>query len=108
FSFPVSGKAGAFTLTVSFAVTVTVLPPPPPSAVPPVITSALTASGTVGILFSYQIATSNNPTSFGASPLPLGLSVNTASGAITGTPTATGTTNVTLSATNSGGTGTAI
>ena len=36
---------------------------------PSAITSALTASGTAGTAFSYQITASNNPTSFGASPL---------------------------------------
>src|SRR5262249_57305866 len=66
----------------------------------PVITSPLTASGTKGVAFSYTIAASNNPTSFTASPLPAGLSVNTSTGVISGTPTGTGTTNVTITASN--------
>jgi hypothetical protein len=75
---------------------------------PPVITSAITANGTVGSAFSYQIAATNTPTSFGATGLPGGLSVNTTTGAISGTPTgAGGTSAVTLSATNGVGTGTA-
>jgi hypothetical protein len=75
---------------------------------PPVITSATSANGTVGSAFSYQIAATNTPTSFGASGLPAGLSVNTGTGLISGTPTgAGGTSTVTLSATNSSGTGTA-
>src|SRR5262249_33694153 len=53
-----------------------------PSGTPPVITSAGTASGTVGVAFTYQITATNGPTSFGASPLPAGLSVNTANGVI--------------------------
>jgi len=74
---------------------------------PPVITSASTANGTVGSAFSYQIAATNTPTSFGATGLPAGLSVNTTTGLISGTPTgAGGTSTVTLSATNSVGTGT--
>jgi PKD repeat protein len=73
-----------------------------------VITSRNTASGTVGIAFSYQITATNNPTSYGAAPLPGGLSVNTATGLISGTPTTPGTTQVTLSATNAAGTGTEI
>ncbi len=77
------------------------------SPAPPVITSATTASGTVGIAFSYQIAATNSPTSYGATGLPAGLSVNSASGLISGTPTAAGTSMVTLSATNAGGTGNA-
>ena len=79
----------------------------PPGAAP-VITSRNTASGTVGIAFSYQITATNNPTSYGAAPLPGGLSVNTATGLISGTPTTPGTTQVTLSATNAAGTGTEI
>ncbi len=73
----------------------------------PVITSATTASGAVNQAFSYQITASNSPTSYNATGLPAGLSVNTGTGAITGTPTGAGTTSVTLSATNAGGTGTA-
>src|SRR6266487_4641130 len=73
---------------------------------PPVITSPGTATGTVGVAFSYQITATNNPTSYGASSLPPGLTVNTATGLISGTPTTAGTYPVTISATNSGGTGT--
>jgi hypothetical protein len=74
---------------------------------PPVITGAATASGTVGVSFSYQITATNSPTSFGATGLPAGLLVNTGTGLISGTPTAAGTSTVTLSATNSAGPGTA-
>jgi hypothetical protein len=73
----------------------------------PVITSSTTATGTVGSAFSYQITATNSPTSYNATGLPAGLTVNTSTGAISGTPTAAGTSNVTISATNSGGTGTA-
>jgi hypothetical protein len=77
-----------------------VLPPPP------VITSGTTATATTGAAFTYQIAATNSPTSFGANGLPSGLGVN-ASGLISGTATATGTSNVTISAINAGGTGSA-
>lgn len=84
------------------ALTLTVTQPTPA----PVVTSAQTASGTVGTAFSYQITATNSPTSFGATGLPAGLSVNTTSGLISGTPSTSGTSNITVSATNSGGTGT--
>ena len=73
----------------------------------PAITSSPSASGTVGAAFNYQITASNSPTSYNATGLPAGLSVNTSTGDITGTPSAAGTTSVNLSATNSSGTGTA-
>jgi hypothetical protein len=69
----------------------------------PVITSPLTAAGTVGTAFSYQISASGAPTSFGASGLPAGLSNNSATGLISGTPSIAGTNNVTISATNASG-----
>src|SRR5438105_879620 len=77
-------------------------------AAKPVITSPLTATGSVGVAFSYQITATNSPTSFNATGLPAGLSVNTANGVISGTPTGpAGTASVTISATNANGTGTA-
>ncbi|HEX7653018.1 MAG TPA: tandem-95 repeat protein, partial [Verrucomicrobiae bacterium] len=74
---------------------------------PPGITSALAATGTNGSAFSYTITASNSPTSFGASGLPLGLGVNTVNGLISGTPTTFGSFNVTISATNAYGVGSA-
>jgi hypothetical protein len=73
---------------------------------PPLITSGVTANGVQGDLFSYQIVAANSPTSYNATGLPDGVTVNTDNGLISGTPTVTGTFNITLSATNSGGTGT--
>ena len=72
-----------------------------------VITSATTASGKVGNPFSYQITATGAPTSYGATGLPAGLTVNSGTGLISGTPTVAGTSTVTLSATNSIGTGNA-
>jgi len=77
------------------------------SALAPVITSATSASVTVGSVFSYQITGTNAPSSYRATGLPAGLAVNTGTGWISGTPTAAGTWNVTPSASNSGGTGSA-
>jgi hypothetical protein len=73
----------------------------------PVITSAATATGTVNTAFSYQISATNAPTSYGAGGLPAGLTVNTATGLISGIPTGTGTTNATITATNGAGTASA-
>ena len=71
----------------------------------PVITSAATASGTVGKAFSYQIAATNGATSYGVTGLKAGLTVNAKTGVISGTPTAAGTYQMTLYAYNSAGTG---
>ena len=73
----------------------------------PVIASATSATGMVGTAFSYQIKASNAPTAYSATELPVGLSVSTTSGFISGTPTAAGTFPVMVSATNAAGTGTA-
>ncbi|MFA5976377.1 MAG: putative Ig domain-containing protein [Elusimicrobiota bacterium] len=78
-----------------------------PPASPPVITSTTTATGSVGTAFSYQITATNSPTSYSATGLPSGLSINTSLGTISGIPAAAGISTVTLRATNSAGTGTA-
>jgi hypothetical protein len=72
----------------------------------PVINSPLTANATQGTAFSYQITTTANPpaTSYSASPLPTGLTVDTTTGLISGTPSVAGTVNITITATNAGGT----
>lgn len=84
----------------------TAQPNPGPSATPPAITSALTAAGTVGAAFSYQIAASNSPTSFAATGMPNGFTVS-ATGLISGTPTSAAVSQISISATNGSGTGTA-
>jgi fibronectin type 3 domain-containing protein len=76
-------------------------------AAPPTITSAISASGTAGTAFHYQITASNAPTSYAAAGLTAGLTINAATGLISGTPTSAGTSTVRLSATNASGTGNA-
>ncbi|HBF88870.1 MAG TPA: hypothetical protein DDX39_09535 [Bacteroidales bacterium] len=74
-----------------------------PIGAAPVITSSLTANGTVGSAFTYTITATNTPTSYSASGLPSWASFNTSTGEISGTPDATATTNVTIGATNGSG-----
>ena len=75
-----------------------------PTPIPPTITSTNAFSGTVGVAFSNDItATGDAPIAFSGTALPGGLSV-ASGGAITGTPTAAGTFNATLTATNAAGT----
>jgi autotransporter-associated beta strand protein len=73
----------------------------------PEISSATTATATLGASFSYSIIASGSPYSYSASGLPAGLSINTSTGTISGTPTALGQSEVTIAATNASGTGTA-
>ncbi|MGI8601632.1 MAG: lamin tail domain-containing protein [Verrucomicrobiales bacterium] len=73
---------------------------------PPAITSALTVSGLIGGTFTYQIVAANNPTSYSATGRPAWMNVNAATGLLSGTPTAAGTFNVTIEASNDVGTDT--
>jgi hypothetical protein len=70
---------------------------------PPSITSSLTAGGVANSPFSYQIAATNTPTSYSATGLPATLTLNTTTGLISGTPTAAGVINASITATNSAG-----
>jgi hypothetical protein len=96
----ISATNGSGTGTATLVITVN------SSASAPVISSPLAASGTVGTAFTYQIVASSSPTSYGAIGLPAGLSISS-TGVISGTPTTAGTSNVSISATNSSGTGSA-
>ncbi len=82
---------------------ITILPPP----ATPVIMSPLEANGTVGESFNYQLQASESPTAYLASPLPGGLTVDSSTGAITGTPVLAGVYSVSVRASNTSGLGSA-
>src|SRR5437763_7684103 len=75
-------------------------------AVKPNINSPTTATGQVGVAFSYQITATNPPLTGYSSTLPTipGVSFSTTTGLFSGTPTATGTFSGTITATNATGT----
>ncbi len=91
-----SSNSSAATLTVFVGTT-------------PVVTSAATASGTYRSVFtSYQITATNPPhTSYNlaSGSLPAGVSLNTSTGLISGTPTEAGSFPVTINVSNASGTG---
>ncbi len=73
-------------------------------SVPPLITSGSNVTATFGNYFRYQITASNVASSFGASGLPAGLSLDTDSGLISGYLVSNGVFPITLNATNAVGT----
>jgi hypothetical protein len=97
FGNPFYGPARAWSQPIYVIPTVNGVPPP-------VITSAISAKATAGVNFTYAITATNNPTSFAASGLPAGLSLNTITGLISGVPQSYGSATVILSASNAAGT----
>lgn|GEM_PF-666947 len=81
---------GSATLTISI------------DSVPAITSSSVT--GKVGVPFSYQIIATHLPTSYAATNLPGGLTVNALTGVISGIPTTSGNKMVAISATNGVGT----
>jgi uncharacterized repeat protein (TIGR03803 family) len=103
FGTPVATGTSRVTLTVTNAagsnsstLVITIVPPP-------VITSLLSAFGSTASAFGYQITATGSPSSFGATGLPAGLTVDPVTGIISGTPSDTGTFTVTISAANLAG-----
>jgi hypothetical protein len=74
-------------------------------AAAPSVTSSSSLYGTVGAALSYQIAGTDSPARYTLTGAPAFLSVNAATGLVTGTPTAGGTYAFAISASNPTGTG---
>ncbi len=72
----------------------------------PVITSPLSITRLDGESINYTITASNFPETFAASNLPQGISLNTSTGVLSGVLNDIGTTNISISASNSAGTDT--
>jgi len=70
----------------------------------PVINSAALANATVATAFNFNITATGLPTAYAATGLPAGLSINAATGVITGTPATVGKNVVVLEAVNANGT----
>ncbi len=68
-------------------------------ASPPVVTGGSTTA-TVGVPFTFQIAATNAPTNYTATPLPAWLSLNSLTGVLTGTPPSAGSVVLSINATN--------
>ena len=74
----------------------------------PTIAANQTAVAEVGKPFSYRIIAYQSPSSFTANPLPGGLSLDSAQGIISGSPTTSGSYRIALSATNASGMGNGV
>lgn len=72
----------------------------------PVITSPATLTVTLGVPFTYQITALNNPTNFSISGAPLGVTVNPATGLVSGTINSSNLAPITLTSANAVGAGT--
>ena len=91
-------KYTAFTLFLAF------------DPVAPTITAGQSNNGVLNLPFSYQLAAGGPPTSYAlaSGSLPAGVSLNTTTGLLSGTPTVSGTFTPAFTATNSIGTSAAV
>ncbi len=99
FSYTISAKSNVSDTTCKDVKTITItITPPNVVCVAPSITSALSATGQVGQVFSYTIVTSGGtaPVSISTTQLPAGLTLN--GNVISGTPTEAGTAVVAITA----------
>jgi hypothetical protein len=103
-------QAGPQHISVPLAVTLVTQgnPTPQPQNNPPVITSPLTGTATVGQPFSYTVTASNSPNSFSVSGLPPGLTFNSSTDVISGVPTGAGVYSIAMMARNAVGSGSAV
>jgi len=103
-TFTTTGLVGTATIT-PFSVSVSA-----PTPAPVFSDSTVASSAVVGVAYSDGVSASNSPTysvrnsaNTGAGTLPAGLTLNTSTGAITGTPTTVGATSFRIRASNGGG-----
>jgi len=105
-TFTTTGLVGTATIT-PFSVNVSAPPPPAPV----IADGSVTSSASVGVVYNDEVTASNSPTyavrntadDTTGNFLPTGLTLNTSTGAITGTPTTPGVFQFRIRATNSGG-----
>ena len=71
----------------------------------PEINNVTSASATIGTSFTFNVTATGAPTTYAASNLPAGLTIDPVTGVISGTPTTVGKNIVLLQATNGNGTG---
>jgi len=103
FEVPVSATNAAGTATGTLTIVITPVVAPPPTMTPPVFVNMNAALGSAGQAFSYY-ATSNALAQYSATGLPAGLTIDPATGLISGSATTSGTYDVIIQATNSFGT----
>ena len=98
-TFTTTGVVGTATIT-PFSVNVSAPPPPAPAFGD----NSVVSSASVGVVYNDEVTASNSPSySVVSGALPTGLTLNTSTGAITGTPTTPGAYSFVIRASNAGG-----